>query len=130
MNRTHGGRLLLLTAAVLMLLTLSACAGGPPQEEEGLVGIWETSASVLGIEDQDASETALLQFHFNGDFSGKSVAIHGEHRQESSFSYTATEAEIEITFPDGTIWTFPYQLSGDVLTLTQHHTEISYARVS
>ncbi len=97
------------------------------QEEPGITGTWEATVNILG-ENAEPGETGTMAFRFYKDMTGKLIPPAGRNAKSESFSYFMTEDTLNIKFSDDEKWSFPYQLEGDTLTLTQNHNEIVYTR--
>lgn len=98
------------------------------QEETGIIGTWETTVNILG-EGVEQGKTGTMALRLGKDAAGQLISPADLGIEPKDFTYSVTEDTLEIQFSDGTIWSFPYQLEGNTLTLTQNHCEVPYTRV-
>lgn len=99
------------------------------ESEGSIVGHWEAEVGVIGTQAVSPAGEARYILTFMEDLSGKEEIIFDGIWEERSFTYSMTEDEIQIRFDADTIWTFPYHLEDNCLTMTQNHREIVYERV-
>lgn len=119
-------RILCMLLSIVIAVCLAAC-GKTEQEETGITGTWETTVNILGA-DVESGKTGTMAFRFDKDMTGQLIAPEGTGGKPESFTYSLTEDTLEIVFSSGDTWSFPYQLEGDTLTLTQNHAEVLYTR--
>lgn len=98
------------------------------QENPGIIGTWETTVNILGVDVEEQGKTGTIALRFDKDATGQLIPHVDREAEPENFSYCLTESNLEIKFSDGTIWSFPYRLEGDILTLTQNHCEVPYTR--
>lgn len=98
------------------------------QENPGIIGTWETTVNILGVDVEEQGKTGTIALRFDKDATGQLIPHVDREAEPENFSYCLTEGNLEIKFSDGTIWSFPYRLEGDTLTLTQNHCEVPYTR--
>lgn len=119
---------------IYVIFLFSACTVDTSHETEstGIVGIWSTEVTVIGLSQEDTNEDGdnTITYHFRENLTG-TLAVHANNKNlsEDDFTYQITEEEIQILFPSGDIWEFPYVLDGDSLILTQNRAHIEYTRV-
>lgn len=99
------------------------------QEEPGIIGTWETAVSILGMNVEEQGKTGTIAYRFDKNATGQLIPHVDREAEPEDFSYCLTESNLEIKFSDGTIWSFPYRLEGDTLTLTQGNFSATYVRV-
>ncbi len=120
-------KILCVLLGIVTLLSLVACGKKEQREETGITGTWETTVNILGA-DVESGKTGTMAFRFDKDMTGQLIAPEGTGGKPESFTYSLTEDTLEIVFSSGDTWSFPYQLEGDTLTLTQNHAEVLYTR--
>lgn len=114
--------------SIVVLLGLAACGKKERGEERGIIGTWETTVNIIGVDVEELGRTGTIAFRFAEDLTGQLIPHVDREAKSEDFTYNVTEDTLEIEFSDGVIWSFPYKLDGDVLTLTQNHCEIIYTR--
>lgn len=120
-------RILCMLLSIVIAVCLAAC-GKTEQEETGITGTWETTVNILGVDVEEQGKTGTIALRFDKDATGQLIPHVDREAEPENFSYCLTESNLEIKFSDGTIWSFPYRLEGDTLTLTQNHCEVPYTR--